>query len=129
MKSDGDCRRVRTPKIVLSLNPDEAVAVGQKLSMIGERPQEQCCLFQTIDYRNKRHDTDKLTWVCFPTKLFVDRKVSMTEEWRLDKSCLYRRKKYSNNNRYKSVLGSSPAEGFSLSRKLRNIEERCKEIF
>jgi hypothetical protein len=41
-------------------------AAAQKLSIIEERLQEQSCLFEIEDYRNKGHSPEKLTWIlCF----------------------------------------------------------------
>jgi hypothetical protein len=55
-------------------------AVAWKLRITEERLQKQSCLFQTGDYRNKGHNSDKMTWVLFPTKKFsVDWKLSTTE--------------------------------------------------
>jgi hypothetical protein len=58
------------------------VAVAWKLSMIEERFQEQSCIFQTGDYRNRGFNPEKLTWVRFSMKMVsVSQKLSMTEEW------------------------------------------------
>jgi hypothetical protein len=68
------------------------VTVAQKLSLIEERLQDQRCLLQTGDYRNKGHNSGKLSCIRFlMKKLSVDQKINMTEEWLKEKSCLLQR--------------------------------------
>jgi 3-methyladenine DNA glycosylase Mpg len=65
------CKRVKASKEPSSVSVlVRAVAVAQKLSMAEERLQEQNCLIQTGDHRNKGHISEKLTRVKFPRKMF-----------------------------------------------------------
>jgi hypothetical protein len=47
-------------------------------------------LFLTENYRNKSHNLEKLYWVQFQEKVvYTAQKLSMTEEWCQDQSCLF----------------------------------------
>jgi hypothetical protein len=72
------------------------VDVAHKLSMIEEdKRQEQSCLFQAADYRNKGHNPNKLTWVRILMKIVsVAQKLGTTEEWRQDESFFFWRGNY-----------------------------------
>jgi hypothetical protein len=64
------------------------VPVDQKLSMIEEQRQDQICLFQRGDFRNRGQNPEKLSWVRFPVKMvFVAWKLSMTGEWCQGQNC------------------------------------------
>jgi hypothetical protein len=43
--------------------PVRVVSVARKLRTIEERRQDQSCLFRREDYRNKSHNSAKLSWV------------------------------------------------------------------
>jgi hypothetical protein len=65
-------RRIQPRKSVLSSIPNEDCFVVRKLSTTEEWSQDKSCLFQRGDYRNKGHDTEKLSWVRFLTKTVPD---------------------------------------------------------
>jgi hypothetical protein len=50
-------------KIVLSSRPGEVGGCSFETKHNRERLQEQSCLFQTEDYRNSGHNSEKLIWV------------------------------------------------------------------
>jgi hypothetical protein len=68
----------------------KAIAVAWKLSITEERYQQQSCLLQAGHNKNKVHNSDKLTWVPFPTDMFSsDWKLRTTEKQRQQQSCLF----------------------------------------
>jgi galactose-1-phosphate uridylyltransferase len=63
--------------------PVRAVPVPRKLSTIEERRQDQSCLFQRGDFRNKGHNPEKLSRVRVLTRMVsVARNLSTIEEQR-----------------------------------------------
>jgi hypothetical protein len=107
------------------------VAVAQKLSMAEQRLQEQSCLFQTGDYRNK--GTTPKSFLCsIPSK-----DVFCGSETKHERSMVPRQKLFLSARKlqkqkpqcYKSVLGSSPGEDvFSSSKTIkdRSMTQRTK---
>jgi hypothetical protein len=51
--------------------PVTAVCVARKLITIEERRQDQSCLFQRADYRNKGHNPANLSWVRVPVRMLL----------------------------------------------------------
>jgi hypothetical protein len=106
------------------------VSVAQKLSTIEEWRQDQSCLFQRGDYKNKDRNPEKLSWVRFPVKMVsVARKLSMIKERRQDQSSLFRRGDYRNKGYSPEKLSwvRFPVEVVSVVWKLSTIEEWCQD--
>jgi hypothetical protein len=107
-----------------------AVSVAQKLITTEERRQDQSCLFQKRDYRNKGPNPENMSCVLVPVKVvYVAWKLSTIEKRCQDQSCWFRLGCY-RNKRYKSEKLSwvrVPMKIYSIAWKLSSIKEQLQD--